>query len=622
MWAKKCSICQFGYISESLNIGHLHDAARPTNIPMLVWLFVLPYLAAASLLAEAPKLALEMALPKDVLTTILLKIGFADLYQASYVSKGCRSLVDQFIRSFYGFQYGGKTFLNYTRILRDLDVLVQGIGKNAGIAEATGILNASAHFTCIRSMLEVRFGYCIRCDEDCLPTFYLPHCSLGILNVQSAVSVLPYLLDHAMGHHLWVGLLRGLVELERSDLLHQLTLAKIDEGCLRKLMSVSLPESVLLAAVGSLQRNEPASELSRLLALAESEDQAAAFPGECRMPLFVLHYLHMRGARIPERCIFINGSQESSVGFWMHLISTESRRRELVDMVLRHGDDDSKLLASVWHGAVSYQSLSAENADIFQAMLIRFRFSVVCNEHVIGNYNGMLAEHPKFRYHSTCALMDCGQFQLLGQCDYVRCGVVNRGALADRAYRLKHGDSNPFVREFIKICWGCPSFLKQLIQSNADSWSVQLVWEALNEPQLHRCIMNDCCSPPLDVLQRLVSEQDASADSIQRMLDVHDGFQMSKVKISKETSMLYTVMFWEASESIISHFLNMVPEEFELDDFLVRGLLRLPKYSRGLCARLIQRSEVFDPSDWYTICKLRPDLLKEFNLRLEVAKVV
>ena len=78
--------------------------------------------------------------------------------------------------------------------------------------------------------------------------------------------------------------------------------------------------------------------------------------------------------------------------------------------------------------------------------------------------------------------------------------------------------------------------------------------------------------------------------------------------------MLYTVMFWEAPEKVIDHFLEQVPRDFEVDCEFVWRLLLLTKYSIDFYKRLIRRCEGLSMCMLIETGELRPALAVELGL--------
>ena len=167
-------------------------------------------------------------------------------------------------------------------------------------------------------------------------------------------------------------------------------------------MSTQVPKSIIVAVAKSLQKNEPTLELLNLLVFAGFGDRAAELPENLQMPLFLLRHLDERRVSIPESCVFINGLRASSVSFWMCVLKKESKdAKRLLGRVLKHGDDSSKCLASLFYEPVAHRMIfGALDEDFYQAMLARFRFTPACNEYVIQNYRIILinASHIGWRF--------------------------------------------------------------------------------------------------------------------------------------------------------------------------------------------------------------------------------
>lgn len=224
---------------------------------MLALIRILPCLISSILVLAAPQVGVDTILVQNVRVRIFAKLGFADLYRASYVSKGLRMLADEAIKALYGIQHGGQAYLNYTPIIRELNALLE----DAKLADSGEGGNAAhkhpPHIACILSILEPRFGCCIRHSLSKSASFRVSRASLHILHDPHKLSALPYILDQDASATDWIYLIRGLAELGRFDLLGQMTFSGIKASAFRRLMSVPLPESMMLTAAKSLQRGSP-----------------------------------------------------------------------------------------------------------------------------------------------------------------------------------------------------------------------------------------------------------------------------------------------------------------------------------------------------------------------------
>lgn len=565
----------------------------------------------ASLSHAALRTSIEGVLSEDVLTAIMLKLDFANLCQSSYLSKSFRRRAKQAILALYSIRYDNQDFLNYTAILHELDALVQHKGQNLSIVEAKEVLKASPHFLCIQRVLEAEFGCCIRHGEAQLPQFYYLDLVLDTFHHRRKVSVLPYVLDQMCEKHLWVSFIGGLVELGRFDLLAQLKFPKIDTAYFYLLMQISVPESLVQTAAQCLQKNEPKSELAGLLALAEFGDQVSPWPVHWQVPLFLLCDLHEKNIPIPKECVFINGLNEESIRFWMYMIGKGiNDATALQGFVLKHGSNPTRQLARVFREHVPTNGLSSCKKAMYQAMLIRFRFSDICNAHVIQNYTSMMEEPLILSYHTICALLDCNQYELADRFQVDDITEADLEALIDRMYRLKNEKFNPLISRCIGHLFGAPKSLKCLIQRRAGNPHTQLVWESINSTRWHRSAEHDYCTAPLVMLERLVFEPDISVSDVSSMFDEFYGSESCLARTSKEAYVLYAVMFWEAPERVIMHFLDLVPQGFKLEFGPIWRLLLLAKYSTELCVRLVQRLKPQSSSRRRKLLKFKPYLAK------------
>lgn len=574
---------------------------------MLAWLIALPCLICASLAPEA--------MPRDALFIILSKLKFACLYQASYVSKDFRLLADQAIKSVYGIQRHKSIHLNYTLILHELEALVQDAAKTGTRAQANRVLKASLRFQCIQSVLEATFGYCIRYARGNLPEFHLENVHLEILADEHKISVLPYFIDQNINTHAAVCLMRGLLDYGRVDLLNQLTFSRITNIGFYQVLSVSLSEPMIRAAAESLRESKPASKLVRRLASAGFDQQRVRLPKVCKLPLALLWYFHGNRMQISKGKVFVGGLTESSIFFWMNVLNSQAKEaRVLLQLVQVHGNDESKCLAKAFHGLVPEISMDGPKRDIYQAMLIRFRFSPIRNRHVVRNYEGMLVRLTKIRYHTACALLDCGQFQLVNRYEFSFHHTGTLEAVIDKLYRLKNANLGPLLRKFVKRHPNAPELLKRLIKGRAEDSYIELIYDSIQRAWRNPSIEHCYCLAPLNVLKSLALDSDIYVNQIQKMLNILAGARALDKATSKEHHALNVVMFWEAPESTIKRFLGLIPVDCRLDHELVRRLLLQPKYSTEFCQRLIHRLGHVDAVWRAKFQALRPELSMESNL--------
>lgn len=574
---------------------------------MLFWLIALPCLISANLAPDV--------LPADIMAAIFSIVGFTGLCSTSCVSRDFSQLSKQAIASFCSIRHDKSTYLNYTLILHELDAIVREVSEDHSVSEASKALRSSPHFMCAQSVLQAGFGYCIEFSAKHLPKFYHHDLSFDTLNDKQRISVLPYVLDQTADDSRWIHFVRGLAELGRLDLFQQVTFSRITSARFNKLMSVTLPESVMLTAAESLQRNEPDLELASLFDCAASGGETSHMPAGCRIPLFALKYLHEKSVAIPQSCVLTNGLDDASISFWVYVLKIEASEAErLLRLVREQGDEGTKYLANTFYPPTFMHVPSLLERDVYQAMLIRFHSSPISNEHVVRHYTDMLAGLQTIDHHTICALLDCRQFQIAEKHRFTHVNAVELSALMDRTFRSKDDTLNPFIRNCLLMLQRSAKLLKCLVCRKADQAYVQLAWSSIQERKQHGNFTDFCCYAPLEALERLVFEKDISIDAVKGLLGMLDEVYGPGVEVTKEAHILYTVMFWEAPENVIEHFLDMVPEGCMLEQEALELLLRSTKYSAQFWKKLIERFGAVDSSLREEIATFRPDLVEQLNL--------
>lgn len=532
---------------------------------------------------------------------VFSKLGFAEIYAASYVSNGFLRLAARAFKAAYGIRRTEKIFLNYTILIQELDEQLQAAGQTSSIVEVNATFRASPRFTCYRSILEAQFGYCFTYSTKNLPKFSLEVIPYDTLNDERRISVLPYFIEQNPLDFHAIYLIRGLVELGRFDLLCHMTFPQITLAFFNRILSTAVPDSVIRAAAKSLQKTEPELEVLSWLALAGMGTQVAPLSEDFRMPLSVFRFLHEKKVLLQESLVLIDGLEEASIPFWMSVSKAEIKdANDLLDFLIKHGDSEVKQLASAFYGPVPAIVVANLKKDVYRAMLIRFRFGFVCNEHIVSNFESMLKTLSNVGYHTACALLDCGQAQELAQHAFDYSLGINFGPVVDKIYRSKEqGVLNQFIDKHFKRAPGGPQLLKWLIKRGADESYIQVVWDAIQIKTEPLLVEYHCCSMPLSMLKRLLLEQDISLATVWEMLRVLQGYKMDDEYVRKEVHVLYTVIFWEALEGIIDHFLDRILSDCELDYRLALGLLRMTKYSSEFLEKLLQR------------CGMMPIFIKE-----------
>lgn len=384
-------------------------------------------------------------------------------------------------------------------------------------------------------------------------------------------------------------------------------------------MGIPLPEPVIETAFKSLQKNEWHSELANLYVRAKFGEQTSTLSDNCKVPIFLLDSLYKRKIAFPRGYVITMGLADSSIRFWASLIEKDPREtEELLNIIMLHGDDKTRILARVFNESVYAAELGSHDGDVFQAVLIRLCFSPICNGQIFQNYEMMLGELRRINYHTACAFLDCEEYESLSEVKPLDISDNVLELLAHRIYRLQNQSLLQRIHRFYKHHHGALKLLKSLVHEGGDIGFAKLVWSAVAKSESFPYVAKHCCSAPLDVLRSILLDSHIPVTKVQSMLCMLNGFQMFGREFPKGVHVLYTVMFWEASEDVIDHFLALVPSAFALDDFLVRELLKLTKYSKGFCIKLIQRCKITSPSEWQTVQRLRPDL--DLNLVQQLLK--
>ena len=115
---------------------------------------------------------------------------------------------------------------------------------------------------------------------------------MNILNDKQKISVFPYVFDQVVSGEQRPHILRRLVEVDRVDLLNQMTIPKLDGRHFYDLLSVPLPQFIDAQSARVFQRKLPTLELSSLVAWAIFGNQTNTFLEAFCVSLFVLRHSH------------------------------------------------------------------------------------------------------------------------------------------------------------------------------------------------------------------------------------------------------------------------------------------------------------------------------------------
>lgn len=213
------------------------------------------------------------------------------------------------------------------------------------------------------------------------------------------------------------------------------------------------------------------------------------------------------------------------------------------------------------------------------------------------------------------AFLDCQQYSLVVEYGSNCFLGTHSKEFIDRLYRLKDASLKPLMADLTERCWEAPELLKSLLRQKAEDSHVRMVWDSIwNRLSENSRTESHCCSAPITMLKRLILEPSISIADVERMLGVSYSLQFPRVTLSEEKYILYTAIFWEASERVIGHLLDLVPRHHMLDPGIAWRLLFLDKYSQEFCRKLIDRFDLTGLWKWKEIAEFRPDLVTELGL--------
>lgn len=584
--------------------------------------------------AKASASNILVTLPDDLLRMIFKELEIWDLYATSLVSTSVYGRAHRLFFSFLStYEFRGETYLQLTEILCDHEKLWQNARNGRGQAQARTFLAGSEKFLALSRTLKHVVGGRVKYIGQEFTKFDLHGVPLEILNSEQLISALPYILDHADAFGQYACFICGLVDRGRFDLLEQMAFTTVDSFRFAKLPSMLLPESLLIAAAKSAQKNSETSNVANMLISAC--DHQSIPPSSQQAPLFILRHWYMRAISIPDGFVFYDGLAESSLSLWLYVLTQgPAKAKELLNLVWKHGDPRAKLLAKLFCVPESDDELGdtselldsvrkdasaekSESLDVYQAMLIRFRFSEICNLKVTRDYERML-ERLDMRYHTVRALLDFGQFHLISPIlSYM--GEYGHSALAARMYQLMDERLSAPIRACFSGAYGAPETLKYLLKSKMRESYVQLVWEAIQSSKNHASLTTALCQLPVSVLRRFALEKNLSVKSVQEMLGTPEETLLSERAISREAYIIHVVLFWELPESVVCHLLDQSPNEMRLKFELVRDFILETWCSVELYKKLMERvEEPFDDDilDEFEeeIRDNRPGLLEEMDL--------
>ena len=92
----------------------------------------------------------------------------------------------------------------------------------------------------------------------------------------------------------------------------------------------------------------------------------------------------------------------------------------------------------------------------------------------------------------------------------------------------------------------------------------------------------------MHLLKRLMFEKGISVAAVEEMLSEVQGYQVKGNIVSKKAAIFYTVMYWEAPEEVVIHFLDQLTTDCNLSLTSIYELSRSTKYSIALWGQLVK----------------------------------
>lgn len=549
-------------------------------------------------------------LPAEVLIGILESLRFASLWQLLAVSHNLRQLAKQILCRLYTAKVNGDKHPYFSKILREFHVLVQDAGKAGDVPEACAILNGCMEYRSIKSFLEANFGYCIRHEAEKLPEFFLYNLSMDTLNDNRTSLLCPYLLDHQVSDlPLWFNFIVCLAEKGREDLLTQVDFSRVSEKDMPLLVAAKVPKVVIDEILSSPQGQKFEAASLDLLALAGYGVLPAKVDHDRALPLWALWSSQQHALPLPECGSICDAFSTESLPFWKSIFGSDSpsllkmlkgKGEHDIQMMLRHAVD---ILGIIYQDRRSYHS--------YQAILTYLCFSEMRTPVAVTNFNRMLNMSPDFGMNGLYALLHCKQYSLiaiLASRDKVALDWEQSLTFIDKLLQAKVTKLIPYFAKNAVQMPGGADFVKGLILRNAADAYVAIFVDLLNGPDRQCDHCSYCFYAPGAALKSLASGADLSLENVAELLNDANGYYHDSKQISREVHVVHTLMFWEAVETVLSHFISQIPQGEFVDFKIFKTILRSTKYADDFVVKSSQLCEHFGDQEIVFIKEFRPDL--------------
>lgn len=468
------------------------------------------------------------------------------------------------------------------------------------------MLKSSPDYKRIKDALDAEFGYCIRYCEDEFLYFQLRNIPFDILNDEKKIAILPYKLDCWSCSDEWLYYIQGLVKRRRFDLLLQLRFPKIKQQNILWLIEAKVPASVLGTAVNALKKQKAESRLLSMLAFAGIGSRIVPLCPERKIPVFVLHYLHQADRALPENITIVDGLKDESIPFWTYAI--ESEATDLLDLVLQNGDQRTRKPVDSLRGKVSLLKREAfhnakyyKEMDVYLAVLVRLRFSAMCNKHVMRNYKARFEPYDKnyaYKYHVLQALIDARQYTVIakmGVSEFIWSREQNEAAVDELSQSGHLGLVSELLKFYARRKESLIWTVRSLVRRKANEAYIQVVLENLKYNNL--CWnLDHTCAAPLKVLQTLAFDASLSPERAERMIS-GIGSRYSCSITPHGSHIIHLLIFWEAPEAVLNHFFDQIQSGFRVSSEMMHKLAQSPKYSEVVIRKYAEHMQ--SSADWY-----------------------
>lgn len=272
------------------------------------------------------------------------------------------------------------------------------------------------------------------------------------------------------------------------------------------------------------------------------------------------------------------------------------------------------MVNAVLSEGVTNVHLSLCERDVYQAVLIRFYFNPIHTGNATESYLRMLRS-LEAGYHTICAFLDCRQYAVVSKCHFDDISDYYRELIIDKVYQLKEDCLDPLIMKCGKCLEEPLEFLRLLVKRKAEDSYVQAVWNSIRRPSKSEAPEDHSSLESLNALRRLMFEQNVSIAAVDKILDMLAQHKIFGTKITdKERAYaLYLLMFWEAPESVVDHFLDQIPGTYKFDQEKLEPLVQSAKYSNQFWIKLMGRLGKMKSDLRNELCEFRPELLEKLR---------